>query len=287
MIRPLLDSLRWAAGAQPDMFSPRRTAVREGNDMDTQPNIFPVLRYQDGPAAIQFLTSAFGFVTKSDHRLPDGAVAHASLAFGPSVVGVSSESASSPGSPWSRVKQGVYVVVSDPDAAYEHAQAAGAEIVQPIADQSYGSRDFTLRDPEGHLWGFGTYAMERGAGAPTVFPEVLYRDAQQALKWMERGLGCRQSLLVPDDDGSVKHAELRLGDGVVFVGSAPQDGQFRGVTHFVNVHVDDPDAHFARAKQSGAAIVIEPQMSPFGARFYAAKDPEGFLWWISDYQPAA
>ena len=250
-----------------------------------QPNIFPVLRYDDAPAAIDFLISAFGFEKASDYRLPDGRVIHADLRFGPSVVGVSSAGTSPEDSPWATVKHGIYIVTDAPDAAYARAQSAGADIAIPIADQDYGSRDFTVRDPEQHLWGFGTYPMERGAGAPTIFPEVLYRDAHEAIDWMERAMGFRCSLRVPADDGSLRHAEMRLGEGVVFVGSAPASGEFKGLTHFVNLNVDDPDAHAARAGAAGATIVMAPQQSPFGARFYAARDPEGVLWWVSTYVP--
>ena len=249
------------------------------------PNLFPVLRYDDAPAAIDFLVAALGFEKATDHRLPDGRVAHADLRFGPSAIGVSSTGTSPAESPWASVSHGIYIVVTDPDAAYAHAKSAGAEIAAPIADQSYGSRDFTLRDPEGHLWGFGTYAMERGEGAPTLFPEVLYRDGAAGVAWIERAMRFRRTLHVANDDGGLKHAELRLDGGVVFVGVAADSGQFQGLTHFSNLRVPDPDAHCERAKAAGATIVMPPQMSPFGARFYAARDPEGFLWWVSTYEP--
>jgi uncharacterized glyoxalase superfamily protein PhnB len=253
--------------------------VPYGKDM--LPNIFPVLRYDNAPAAIDFLIGAFGFDKASEHRLADGRVVHADLRFGPSVVGVSSTGTSPAGSPWGTVRQGVYIVVDEPDAFFARAQAAGADVALPITDQSYGSRDFTLRDPEGHLWGFGTYAMERGSGAPTIVPEVLYQDPSAAADWMQAAMGFRQSLTARSEDGSLQHAELRLGDGVVFLGSAPLSGPFKGITHFANLRVDDPDAHCSRARASGATIVMEPQVAPYGARFYATRDPEGFLWWIS------
>ena len=251
-----------------------------------QPNIFPVVRYQDAPAAIAFLVDALGFEKRSDHRLPDGRVAHADLGFGPSVVGISSAGTSPPESPWASAQHGVYVVTGNPDALFARARSAGAEIAMPIADQSHGSRDFTLRDPEGHLWGFGTYPMERGSGEPTIFPEVLYRDAYGAVSWLEHAVGFRSTLKVPADDGSLRHAELHLDDGVVFVGTAPTSGQFVGLTHFANLLVADPDEHCARARAAGAAIVMEPQRASFGARFYAARDREEGLWWVSDYRPA-
>jgi uncharacterized glyoxalase superfamily protein PhnB len=66
----------------------------------------------------------------------------------------------------------VYVVCDDPDALFARAQSAGAEVVRPLRDEDYGSRGFTVRDPEGTLWSFGTYrgheaATEEVASAAT------------------------------------------------------------------------------------------------------------------------
>ena len=253
--------------------------------MEHKPNIFPVLRYQHAPAAIEFLVNALGFEKKSDHRTPQGDVAHADLAHGPSIVGVSSAAVSSGESPWGQVRQGLYLVVDDPDAAYERARAAGADVAVPIADQSYGSRDFSLRDPEGHLWGFGTYDMSRGNGEAMIFPEIRYRDPEAAAAWLERAIGATNTLRVPGADGALMHAEFRIGPGVVMIGAAGP-GEFADLSHFANLQVTDPDAHAARARAAGATILREPQTASYGARFYAVRDTEGFLWWISDYRPA-
>jgi uncharacterized glyoxalase superfamily protein PhnB len=48
-------------------------------------------------------------------------------------------------------------VVDDPDAHHERAVAAGATVVRPLEDMEYGSREYSVRDPEGNLWSFGTY----------------------------------------------------------------------------------------------------------------------------------
>jgi uncharacterized glyoxalase superfamily protein PhnB len=50
-----------------------------------------------------------------------------------------------------------YVVVSDVEAVYARAEAAGAVIARPLQNTDYGSREFALRDPEGHSWSLGTY----------------------------------------------------------------------------------------------------------------------------------
>lgn len=247
----------------------------------------PVFRYADAPAAIDWLVRAFGFTVRSDHRMPDGGVAHADLLFGSSSIGVSSASASALDSPWADVRQGLYVCVTDPDARHDRALAAGAEIVSPLTDTSYGSRDFTLRDPGGHLWAFGTY--DTGAsGAPTaIWPELQYADASAAVDWLTRALGFETTLQVPDDSGALMHAEARLGTTVVMLGPASASHAWGDTRQVTGLRVEDPDGHFTVAQAAGATIVREPQTTPYGARFYAARDPEGFLWWVTDYTPVA
>src|SRR5215510_6889979 len=105
--------------------------------------VSPVFRYTNAPAALDWLVRAFGFTVRSDHRAPDGSVGHADLLFGSNGIAISSASASATDSPWAHVRQGLYVRVSDPDAVHQRAAAAGAEIVMPLKDQDYGSRDFT------------------------------------------------------------------------------------------------------------------------------------------------
>jgi uncharacterized glyoxalase superfamily protein PhnB len=53
--------------------------------------------------------------------------------------------------------QSAYIIVDDVDAHYARAKAAGAEIIKEVEDQSYGGRLYSCRDPEGHLWSFGSY----------------------------------------------------------------------------------------------------------------------------------
>lgn len=52
----------------------------------------------------------------------------------------------------------LYVVVTDPDAVYARAQELGATVVRDMAEEDYGSKGFSIADPEGNTWSFGTYA---------------------------------------------------------------------------------------------------------------------------------
>ena len=123
---------------------------------------FPILRYRDAHAAINFLERAFGFERKAVHEGDDGVVEHAELSFRGGIIMLGSVRESE----WSQHAPppgtgAVYVVVKDDiDAHHDRAKAAGAEIVYGLTNQDYGSRDYSARDPEGNLWSFGTYAPE-------------------------------------------------------------------------------------------------------------------------------
>jgi uncharacterized glyoxalase superfamily protein PhnB len=60
-------------------------------------------------------------------------------------------------------RQGIYVCVDDIDAHYAAAKSAGAEIVRELANTDYGSREYSARDLDGHLWSFGTYQPWNGS----------------------------------------------------------------------------------------------------------------------------
>lgn len=128
--------------------------------------IIPCLRYRDAPAAIEWLSNVFGFEKHAVYPNEDGTIAHAELRHGSGMIMLGSvleqesefgKQIKQPDEIGSYETQSPYVVVSDVDALYERAKAAGAKIVIDIKDQSYGSRDFSCRDLEGRLWNFGTY----------------------------------------------------------------------------------------------------------------------------------
>jgi uncharacterized glyoxalase superfamily protein PhnB len=50
-----------------------------------------------------------------------------------------------------------YVVTDDPDALFARAVGNGAKVCGELTDKDYGSRDFSVKDPEGNYWSFGTY----------------------------------------------------------------------------------------------------------------------------------
>jgi uncharacterized glyoxalase superfamily protein PhnB len=113
------------------------------------PNIFPALRYRDANAAIEWLERAFGLQEKAELALGAGLVMLGQSRPDGWLGGRARDARPSTAS--------IYIVVADPDAHYERARAAGAEIVRELTDEDYGSREYSARDPEGNLWSFGTY----------------------------------------------------------------------------------------------------------------------------------
>lgn len=131
---------------------------------NTKATVIPCLRYRDAPTAIEWLCRAFGFEKHLVVPNQDGTIAHAQLSFGAGMVMLGSVLESEfgrlmkqPDEIGGAETQTAYVIVSDADAVYAQAKAAGATIVMEIKDEDYGGRGFTCRDPEGHLWNFGTY----------------------------------------------------------------------------------------------------------------------------------
>jgi uncharacterized glyoxalase superfamily protein PhnB len=132
---------------------------------ELRPNIFPAVRYRDAGAALQFLKAAFGAEEKSVHRSEDGIIQHAELRLGAGLVmfGQHSDEGWMGGEPPRPLAStvSIYIVITDPDQHCATATAAGANVVRPLQDMDYGSREYSVRDLEGNLWSFGTYDPDR------------------------------------------------------------------------------------------------------------------------------
>ena len=127
----------------------------------SQATFYPSFLYDDAAAAMDWMESALGFERREDHRDDDGNVQHAELAFGGAIFMVGTAGIGR--EPFNALPAGggiVYIAVDDVDGLHDRARDAGADIALGLTDTDYGSRDFTVRDPEGNLWAFGTYRPE-------------------------------------------------------------------------------------------------------------------------------
>ncbi len=134
------------------------------NAKNTTATVIPTLRYGDAPAAIEWLCEAFGFEKHLVVPGESGTIAHAQLVFGNGMIMLGSaldrefDKLQKPPSALGSVpSQSPYIILEDADKHYARAVAAGAEIVMDIKDEDHGGRGYSCRDPEGHIWNFGTY----------------------------------------------------------------------------------------------------------------------------------
>lgn len=131
----------------------------------------------------------------------------------------------------------------------------------------------------------------------TIIPSLRYRDAPKAIEWLCQTFGFEKQLIVPNDDGTIAHAQLSFGNGMIMLGSVleketefgrliKQPDEIGGFeTQSAYVVVSDADEIYRRAKAAGAEIVIEIKDEDYGGRVFSCRDLEGHLWNIGTYDP--
>ena len=127
--------------------------------------VIPVLVYRDIQAAHDFLVRVFGFESGGVERAGDGQPVHGEVRVGGTVIWlhrVTTEHQLSSPAGVGMAGAGIVIHVSDVDAHFARARAAGAQMESEPADQPYGQREYGARDPEGHRWWFAS---------PTAAPE--------------------------------------------------------------------------------------------------------------------
>jgi uncharacterized glyoxalase superfamily protein PhnB len=150
----------------------RERAAEQGYTVETATaapqygQIWAAIRYVDAPAGIRFLTEVLGFeeqivvpneddptvIEHSQLRWPEGGVLQA-------------HTANREGNVFSELPTGaesLYIVTADPMAVWARCQAAGVDVVRPPESPEYAPEtvDFSIRDPEGNIFSFGSYAGE-------------------------------------------------------------------------------------------------------------------------------
>jgi PhnB protein len=128
------------------------------------------------------------------------------------------------------------------------------------------------------------------SGFSTVSPYLVFRDAAKALDFYARALGAEIVSRRADPDGTVRHAEFRLGDTTFMVTQeTPAYAWMRSVeehggspVHFF-VYVREVDAPFERALAAGCTVVMPLAELPYG-RSGGVRDPFGHVWWLSTHR---
>ncbi|HEY7584437.1 MAG TPA: VOC family protein [Acidimicrobiia bacterium] len=121
--------------------------------------IFPMLAYRDAPAALEFLTRAFGFEEIMRMDGENGSIAHAELDVGGQRLMLASawrDAGMVPPVELAGIASQLMVRVDDVDTHFRRALAGGATVIDQPSDQDYGERTYRATDPEGHRWIFAS-----------------------------------------------------------------------------------------------------------------------------------
>lgn len=139
--------------------------------------VVPYISVQGASDAIAYYKKAFGAEELLRMPMPDGKVGHAEIKIGDSVVMLADEmdhpDAIAKGPPTlGGVTAGLCLYVTDCDALFNRAVAAGGKVRRPLTNQFYGDRSGTVEDPFGHVWTISTHVED-------VPPDEMRRRMEQ------------------------------------------------------------------------------------------------------------
>ncbi len=116
-------------------------------------------------------------------------------------------------------------------------------------------------------------------GLHTITPYLIVNSATQLIQFLKEVFNATlRGEISYRDDGSVQHAELKIGDSYIMMGEPLPDMEFTICGMYV--YVEDCNAVFQKALQAGALSILEPANYPHGDRYGGVKDFAGNTWWI-------
>jgi uncharacterized glyoxalase superfamily protein PhnB len=118
-------------------------------------------------------------------------------------------------------------------------------------------------------------------GFHTVTPYLLVSDAARLIEFVKQAFGAEEVHRSARPDGQVLHAQVRVGDSAVMMGTV--SGEWQPMAGSLYLYVPDTDATYRRALQAGGTSVMEPADQFYGDRNAGVKDPLGNVWWIATH----
>lgn len=115
-------------------------------------------------------------------------------------------------------------------------------------------------------------------GYHTVTPYLVVNGAARLIDFLKDVFGAEETFRM-EDGGTVRHAEVRIGDSVVMLSEASE--QQPPMPAMIHLYVPDADATYARALQAGAESLQEPADMFWGDRAADVRDSFGNRWWIA------
>jgi len=118
-------------------------------------------------------------------------------------------------------------------------------------------------------------------GQHSVTPYLVVEGAPKLIDFIKQAFGGKEEYRGVRPDGSIMHAQVRIGDSVVMLSDAT--AQFRPTSAMVHLYLEDADAAYKRAIEAGAKSLMEPANQFYGDRSGGVSDPFGNTWWVSTH----
>jgi PhnB protein len=119
-------------------------------------------------------------------------------------------------------------------------------------------------------------------GHNSVSPYLIVHGVAKVIDLLTQAFDGTELFRMPKPDGTIGHAEVKIGDSVVMLGEA--SAEFPPMPATVHVYVNDVDAVYRRAVRAGAESVRQPADQFYGDRNAAVKDAGGNCWFISTHK---
>jgi uncharacterized glyoxalase superfamily protein PhnB len=241
-------------------------------------NIAPYIVVNGADRFIEFLKSAFQGTERLRVPRPDGAVMHAEIGIGNSVIELADTNEQHPPRPTT-----VHLYVDDADAAYERAWRAGATSIYPVDHHVSGDRQGCVKDEFGNVWYIAMAKTWEPAADQmrSVQPYLHLHGAEKMIPFAEAAFHAETLGVTKSPEGKILHATIRIGHATFEIDEA--NGEFQPMPCYLHAYVPDADACYAEAFRAGATSVEAPATKPYGERSAAVKDMFGNTWFLATY----
>lgn len=121
-------------------------------------------------------------------------------------------------------------------------------------------------------------------GHTSISPYIMVEHAQKVIDFAKRAFDAEELHVLRRNDGTIQHAELKIGSGIVMIGDTL--GKCAPMPAAIHLYVADCDCHYERALAAGGESVSEPTNHFYGDRNGGIKDPCGNVWWVATHKEA-
>jgi len=238
--------------------------------------IVPFLQVHNAERYVAFLSSVFDASLEPATQYSDLPIPHRRVHIGNSPLEIAETTAEFP-----PTRIALHAYFPDADALYARAIEAGVKSLMAPVDQPYGDREAAIEDAAGNYWYVATHTASTSGHVPvglrTITPYLHIVGAAGFIRFVEHAFEAATEESHTSPDGSVLHAKVSIGDGMLELSDAHDESH--PMLSAIHLHVRDLDAAYQRALKSGATSLRKP-IGRDGERMACLTDAFGHSWYL-------